>query len=74
MKKKSQSITGQLGEIESDVEMAFWKSLVDIPKDIQIIIIENKEPPSDVAKKIHYEWFAGEHAVGGQRVGLIPTI
>jgi hypothetical protein len=54
------------------VEAAFWESLKNIPKGIQVIVIENKEPPADVASAVHYEWFAGDDANEGDRAGFIP--
>jgi hypothetical protein len=39
----------------------------------QIIVIENKEPPAETASALHYEWFAGENALPGERRGFIPS-
>jgi hypothetical protein len=47
--------------------------LVKFGVSTQLIIIENKEPPSDVAAAVHFEWFAGENAQAGERVGFIPA-
>ena len=58
--------------VSHGVEAAFWQSLTSISSDIQIVIVENKEPPSDVANAVHYEWFAGDEAGPGDRVGFIP--
>ncbi|QOF95005.1 hypothetical protein IFJ82_14470 [Novacetimonas hansenii] len=59
-------------QISSGVETAFWESLTKIAKDMQLIVVENKEPPANVAAAIHYEWFAGNEAGPGDRVGFIP--
>ena len=71
-KKTAAAILGHDGQIDPGIEIAFWKSLSKIPKYMQIIVIENKEPPADVAAKVHYEWFAGEYAKANERAGLIP--
>jgi hypothetical protein len=60
------------GPVDAGIEAAFWQSLVGFNSVSQLIVIENKEPPSDVAKAVHYEWFAGENAQPGERVGFIP--
>jgi hypothetical protein len=59
--------------IDPGMEEAFWKSLKVIKQGVQVIIIENKEPPPDVATIVQYEWFAGEGARAGERVGFIPA-
>jgi hypothetical protein len=71
-KKGSQKISGADGQVTAGVEAAFWNSLKSVSKNVQIIVIENKEPPADVSKAVHYEWFAGEDAKDGERAGLIP--
>ena len=59
--------------IDAGVEMRFWQSLAQVSPDIQIIIVENKEPPAEVGSAVHFEWFAGEHAQPGDRVGFVPV-
>jgi hypothetical protein len=71
-KKKAKNVRGDDGEIPAGVEAAFWKSLKHVSDALQIIVIENKEPPTDVADAVHYEWFAGEDAEENERSGLIP--
>ncbi|MBN3761973.1 hypothetical protein [Burkholderia sp. Ac-20365] len=71
-KKNTQSVQGELGQIAAGIETAFWQSLARTSKDIQVIVIENKEPPSDVADQVHYQWFAGKGAKGSERAGFIP--
>jgi hypothetical protein len=39
---------------------------------LQIIIVENKEPPQAVADALNYHWFAGDLAQPGDRRGFIP--
>lgn len=71
-KKAAKDIPGADGEISVGIEAAFWESFKHVSKEVQIIVIENKEPPADVANEVHYEWFAGEDAKDGERAGLIP--
>lgn len=71
-KKSAQQIQGADGQVSAGVEEAFWNSLKSVPKNIQVIVIENKEPPADVSQVVHYEWFAGPDAKDGERAGLIP--
>lgn len=71
-KNGASNVTGPDGQISAGVEAAFWNSLKTISKDIQVIVIENKEPSADVKNSIHYEWFAGLDAKDGERAGLFP--
>lgn len=70
-KKSKSSSTGD-GPVDPGIEASFWESLTRLDDGIQVIIVENKEPPQDVAEKVHYQWFAGDAAKPGERVGLIP--
>jgi len=70
-KKGKSSPTGD-GPVDPGIEASFWESLTRLDDGIQVIIVENKEPPEDVAEKVHYQWFAGDAAKPGERVGLIP--
>lgn len=70
--KKGTTGEGSDGPISADIEAAFWHSLQEVRQGVQVIIIENKEPPADVAKTVHYEWFGGRNAPSGQRQGFIP--
>ena len=72
-KKRGTGVSGADTAVSQGVETAFWKSLTSISSDVQVIIVENKEPPADVAAGVHYEWFAGDEAGPGDRVGFIPT-
>ncbi|PZU87728.1 MAG: hypothetical protein DI528_06780 [Shinella sp.] len=71
-KKGKSSANGGDKPVDAGIEAAFWTSLKTVPPDTQIIVIENKEPPEDIAAAVHYEWFAGENALPGQRRGFIP--
>ncbi len=68
----ARNVEGPDSTVSSGVEAAFWDSLTKITKGVQIIIVENKEPPASVAAAVHYEWFAGNEAGPGVRVGFIP--
>lgn len=71
-KKRGTGVRGADTAVSQGVEAAFWESLTSISSDVQVVIVENKEPPSDVASSVHYEWFAGDEAGPGDRVGFIP--
>lgn len=71
-KKRGSTVNGADTSVSLGVEAAFWESLTKIPKSVQVVIVENKEPPTDVALAVHYEWFAGDEAGPGDRVGFIP--
>lgn len=71
-RRGAKDVKGSDGAVTSGVEAAFWESLTKIAKDVQVIIVENKEPPVSVAAAVHYEWFAGNEAEPGDRVGFIP--
>ncbi len=70
--KKGKSSEAADGPVSADIEMAFWRSLTVHRPGSQLIIIENKEPASEVAGAVHYQWFAGENAGLGERAGFIP--
>lgn len=71
--KKGKSGSAGDGPITVGIEAAFWQSLRNVQAGIQIIVIENKEPPAEVAQAVHYEWFAGKNASAGERRGFIPS-
>lgn len=60
------------GPVDAGIEAAFWKSLTTVDPALQIIIVENKEPPQAVADALNYHWFAGDLAQPGDRRGFIP--
>ena len=70
--KKGKLTDGQESPVNAGIEAAFWQSLRSTQTGVQIIVIENKEPPADVAQAVHYEWFAGKNAKPGERAGFIP--
>ncbi|WP_024587314.1 hypothetical protein [Aliihoeflea sp. 2WW] len=71
-RRGARDVEGSDSTVSTGVEAAFWVSLTKTAQDVQVIIVENKEPPASVAAAIHYEWFAGNEAEPGDRVGFIP--
>ncbi|HHA0034397.1 TPA: hypothetical protein ACOEXB_001058 [Yersinia enterocolitica] len=70
--RKSPSIGQQDTAVSASIETGFWASLKELSTEVQVIVIENKEPSSEVATAVHYEWFAGDTAQLDQRAGFIP--
>jgi hypothetical protein len=70
--KKGQPRLGD-EQIDPGIENAFWKSLAQVPAALQIVVLENKEPPPEFVPGITYTLFAGEHARADQRRGFIPV-
>lgn len=60
-------------KLDPTIEQKFWESLVTVSKSVQVVVIDNKEPPSSVASQINYTFFAGLEAGPGQRKGFIPV-
>jgi hypothetical protein len=59
--------------IDPGIEAAFWASIAATPTSLQIIVFDNKEPPTNIASKLSYAWFAGPEASDGERSGFIPA-
>lgn len=70
--KKGQQSQGD-EQIDPGIESAFWKSLAQVPAELQIVVLENKEPPAEVLPGLTYTLFAGENARADQRIGFIPV-
>jgi len=58
--------------IDPSIEAAFWVSIGKLKADLQIVVLDNKEPPPHVAGAIWFTWFAGPQAKAGERRGFIP--
>jgi hypothetical protein len=58
--------------IDPSIEAAFWMSIKKLKSDLQIVVLDNKEPPPHIASAISYTWFAGAQARAGERRGFIP--
>ncbi len=71
--RKSPSVNNGDGPIPPRIEVGFWKALADVSSMVQVIVIENKEPPKEVADAISYIWFAGDDAKPGERKAFIPS-
>jgi hypothetical protein len=71
-KKGKPSATGD-GPVDPGIEASFWSSLTKLGSDVQVIVVENKEPPQHVAEMVNYLWFPGDTAKLGERAGLIPN-
>jgi hypothetical protein len=70
--KKGQPRRGD-EQIDPRMENAFWSSLARVPTALQVVVLENKEPPADLLPGLTYTLFAGEHARADQRRGFIPV-
>jgi hypothetical protein len=64
--------SGTEESIDPSIEAAFWVSIEKLNADLQIVVLDNKEPPPHVASAISYTWFAGPLAKAGERRGFIP--
>lgn len=60
------------GPVDVGIEAAFWQSLTSIDSSVQVLIVENKEPPASVAAALTYHWFAGDTGQPSDRIGFIP--
>ncbi|WP_284369223.1 hypothetical protein [Algimonas porphyrae] len=58
--------------IDPRIEPSFWKSLSEINDDIQIIVLDNKEPNESLASDLNLQLFAGASASDAERKGFIP--
>ncbi len=48
-------------KLPENVQDAFYRSITDLLdqiKDLQIVIIDNKDPPEDIKKRVHFEHFS----------------
>ncbi|TKT70291.1 hypothetical protein YH63_002055 [Afipia massiliensis] len=54
------------------IQTAFWASIAKLQSDLQIIVLDNKEPPKGVAAILAYTFFPGKKAKDGERKGFIP--
>lgn len=59
-------------KIGEDIQNMFYESLANLPniEKIQVIIVENKDPPADVAKRVNYTHFTKN--VNVPRYGFYP--
>jgi cell division septum initiation protein DivIVA len=59
-------------EVPGEVQQAFFEHLATLGSDVQVVVLENKEPPSKLAKRIRFERFVG--GSGGGRAGFFPIV
>ena len=64
--KKSQE------DVNGDIQDAFFSDLASLVNNMQIIILDNKEPSSEVKEKINFEEFTKDENNG--RYGFFPNI
>ncbi len=62
---KDKDVSSESGDkISQETEDAFFNDLSNLPLGVQIIILDNKEPPLDLRDKITYHHFSGKEGVG----------
>ena len=63
--------SGEVSDIDPTIEPMFWDSLSKVSPDIQVIILDNKEPGSVLAEKLNLQLFVGPTAAADERAGFI---
>ena len=58
-------------EVSSDMQVSFFKYLIEVKEDRQLIILDNKVPPNDVISEINYIQFDNE--ANSIRRGFFPN-
>ncbi|GCF68390.1 TPA: AAA family ATPase [Bacillus cereus] len=59
-------------DVKGDIQNAFFEDLVSLSDNMQVIVLENKEPSDEVKEKIHYIEFTKDINYG--RYGFFPEI
>ncbi|MGO8049829.1 hypothetical protein [Rhizobium leguminosarum] len=55
------------------IEPSFWESLAKTDPSVQVIVLDNKEPPLDLLNELKVRLFVGPDGAGsGMRAGFIP--
>lgn len=57
-------------EVSQDIEKSFFQDLADLSNDIQVIILDNKDPDPEIIDKINYIHFTKGKSEG--RYGFFP--
>lgn len=57
---------------KANIEACFWESLPELVDGFQLLVIDNKEPPPEFAKRLNLQIFAGPSGKHGERKGFIP--
>jgi hypothetical protein len=68
--KRRDTLPGEA--IPEDVSKAFYEALASTPKDRQIIVLENEDPPENVLSAIYYTHFSRLAGIG--RYGFFPVV
>lgn len=58
-------------EISMETENSFFEDLAKVKDQLQVIILDNKEPSEEIRGAINYIHFSGEKGIGRQ--GFFPT-
>ncbi|WP_184399371.1 hypothetical protein [Rhizobium sp. BK650] len=59
-------------KITPGIEPSFWKSISEIDPSIQVIVLDNKEPPANLSRALNVQLFAGPDGEDDEREGFIP--
>ena len=59
------------GEIVERIEPNFWQSLAGLDSRVQVIVVDNKEPPVSLRDALHAQLFAGREASSSERAGFL---
>lgn len=59
--------------IDPTIEPLFWNSLSKISDDVQIIVLDNKEPDDDLSQMLNLQLFVGPTAKPDERAGFIAN-
>ncbi|MCS4244124.1 hypothetical protein M2418_003665 [Rhizobium sp. BIGb0125] len=55
------------------IELSFWESLAKTDPSVQVIVLDNKEPPLDLLNELNVQLFVGPDGAGsGLRAGFVP--
>lgn len=57
-------------DVASDIHRAIYEDLTKINLDVQIIVLENKDPPKDLQERMRYHHFSGNANI--PRSGFFP--
>jgi len=57
-------------QMDADVKVAFYKNLLVLPENQQVIIIENESPPAEVESRLAHTHFS--RTIGQGRYGFFP--
>jgi len=60
-------------EIDPTIEPSFWRSLAKLDHVIQVVVLDNKEPPDSLSGALNTQLFAGPETRSGERVGFIEV-